>query len=381
MKNIFRFYSLVAVLLLCGFASVSQSFYQRPQNFLQGKLPKLQVNTGTAKMTRQPYAVLKSPGVLINIPGIVRKSGLLSHNLQQSLRQISSHTIPAIGSVVSPEAATILKSLHVNDLLYFLLFKLSHEHVFHGIYYLHDLFTKLVRFVKSKIAGGVSSHVGLAQDSVAWQDSVLSFMNERCSLLAKLLVFNYVVKVVCTGLLKVGLQVTTGSGNWDSVALLVSRISYVFFAAHCLDMFKTKFLRTFFPKIGESKRQSYLVNKASTVAVWTVAGLAACELLSTHFHVPLSSTLAFGGVGGLAVGLSLRDITANFMGGMMLLFHEPFTPGDFIVFEINKKEVLGESGSIVIVIVIIIVLFLFSLFYCLVECLEICCAIHIRTVP
>jgi hypothetical protein len=34
-----------------------------------------------------------------------------------------------------------------------------------------------------------------------------------------------------------------------------------------------------------------------------------------HIHrVPLSSTLAFGGVGGLAIGLSARDIAANFLG-------------------------------------------------------------------
>jgi MscS family membrane protein len=62
--------------------------------------------------------------------------------------------------------------------------------------------------------------------------------------------------------------------------------------------------------------------------LWTIGILAACEMISSYLKVPLSSTLALGGVGGLAVGLSLRDIAANFVGGMLLLFNEPFTPGN-----------------------------------------------------
>lgn len=73
-----------------------------------------------------------------------------------------------------------------------------------------------------------------------------------------------------------------------------------------------------------------------------------CEIVATFLKVPLTSLLAFGGVGeqpyeiyrvncrelsckwclgGLAIGLSARDMVANFLGGLLLLFHEPFTPG------------------------------------------------------
>ncbi len=56
-------------------------------------------------------------------------------------------------------------------------------------------------------------------------------------------------------------------------------------------------------------------------------------------QVPLQSTLAFGGVGGLALGLSARDIAANFLGGMLLLFNEPFTPGDMVKFSTRDCKV------------------------------------------
>lgn len=68
-------------------------------------------------------------------------------------------------------------------------------------------------------------------------------------------------------------------------------------------------------------------------------GLVVCEMLSSYLKIPLSSTLAFGGVGGLAIGLSLRDIAANFLGGMLLLINEPFTPGDMVTFTSGKTEV------------------------------------------
>merc|ERR550537_2083776 len=65
-------------------------------------------------------------------------------------------------------------------------------------------------------------------------------------------------------------------------------------------------------------------------------------MISTFLQVPLSSTLAFGGVGGLAIGLSARDIAANFLGGMLLLFNEPFTPGDMVTFRHNKQDITGR---------------------------------------
>lgn len=37
-----------------------------------------------------------------------------------------------------------------------------------------------------------------------------------------------------------------------------------------------------------------------------------------------------------------RDIAANFFGGMLLLFNEPFTPGDMVTFRTGSTEVVGR---------------------------------------
>lgn len=44
----------------------------------------------------------------------------------------------------------------------------------------------------------------------------------------------------------------------------------------------------------------------------------------------ISGVLAFGGVGGVAVGFAAKDMLANFFGGLMIFLDRPFTVGDWI---------------------------------------------------
>ena len=44
----------------------------------------------------------------------------------------------------------------------------------------------------------------------------------------------------------------------------------------------------------------------------------------------ISGVLAFGGIGGLAVGLAAKDLLANFFGGLMIYMDRPFAIGDWV---------------------------------------------------
>lgn len=44
----------------------------------------------------------------------------------------------------------------------------------------------------------------------------------------------------------------------------------------------------------------------------------------------VSGVLAFGGIGGIAVGFAAKDLLANFFGGLMVYLDRPFTVGDWI---------------------------------------------------
>ena len=53
-------------------------------------------------------------------------------------------------------------------------------------------------------------------------------------------------------------------------------------------------------------------------------------ILMQELGLSISGLLAFGGVGGLIVGLAAKDLLSNFFGGMMIFFDPPFRVGEFI---------------------------------------------------
>ena len=48
------------------------------------------------------------------------------------------------------------------------------------------------------------------------------------------------------------------------------------------------------------------------------------------FGFSVSGVLAFGGIGGIAVGFAARDLLANFFGALMIFLDRPFSVGDWI---------------------------------------------------
>ena len=46
--------------------------------------------------------------------------------------------------------------------------------------------------------------------------------------------------------------------------------------------------------------------------------------------VNISAILAFGGIGGIAVGFAAKDLLANFFGGLMIYLDRPFAVGDWV---------------------------------------------------
>ncbi|MDH3949253.1 MAG: mechanosensitive ion channel family protein, partial [Gammaproteobacteria bacterium] len=60
--------------------------------------------------------------------------------------------------------------------------------------------------------------------------------------------------------------------------------------------------------------------------------------------VNISAILAFGGIGGIAVGFAAKDLLSNFFGGMMIYLDRPFDLGDWI--RSPDKEIEGTVEKI-----------------------------------
>jgi MscS family membrane protein len=80
--------------------------------------------------------------------------------------------------------------------------------------------------------------------------------------------------------------------------------------------------------------------KLTRITLWVVAGLMALQSVG----VSISGLLAFGGIGGIAVGFAAKDLLANFFGGLSVYLDRPFTVGDWI--RSPDKEIEGTVEDI-----------------------------------
>ena len=86
----------------------------------------------------------------------------------------------------------------------------------------------------------------------------------------------------------------------------------------------------------------FITDGAAGVAVDTTTATAVGKLLRASiaitgvlmalqaFGFSVSGVLAFGGIGGIAVGFAARDLLANFFGALMIFLDRPFSVGDWI---------------------------------------------------
>lgn len=82
------------------------------------------------------------------------------------------------------------------------------------------------------------------------------------------------------------------------------------------------------------------IGKLLRASVMITALLTAAQTLGFS----ISGVLAFGGVGGIAIGFAARDLLANFFGGLMVFLDRPFSVGDWI--RSPEKEIEGTVEHI-----------------------------------
>jgi MscS family membrane protein len=69
-----------------------------------------------------------------------------------------------------------------------------------------------------------------------------------------------------------------------------------------------------------------VVGRLLRLAVLITTALVVLQTLG----ISVSGVVAFGGIGGIAIGFAAKDLLANFFGGLMIYLDRPFTVGDWI---------------------------------------------------
>ncbi len=81
-------------------------------------------------------------------------------------------------------------------------------------------------------------------------------------------------------------------------------------------------------KAGKSvdKTTADAVGKLVRLSIIITAALITLQTMG----ISISGLLAFGGVGGLVIGMAAKDLLANFFGGLMIYMDRPFKVGDWV---------------------------------------------------
>ena len=82
------------------------------------------------------------------------------------------------------------------------------------------------------------------------------------------------------------------------------------------------------------------VGKVLRASVTITAFLVMLQVFGFSIH----GVLAFGGIGGIAIGFAARDLLANFFGALMLFIDKPFSVGDWV--RSPDKEIEGTVEDI-----------------------------------
>ncbi len=92
--------------------------------------------------------------------------------------------------------------------------------------------------------------------------------------------------------------------------------------------------------IKNNKHNAIRVAQLLRVSAFIIGGICFLQLL----NIPLSGLLAFGGIGGIALGFAAKDLFANFFGGFMIFLDQPFQVGDWI--RSPNQEIEGKVEHI-----------------------------------
>lgn len=101
-----------------------------------------------------------------------------------------------------------------------------------------------------------------------------------------------------------------------------------------LSMFFTRFISFAEHNIVDPERMSKPMDQTTAralakllrMSVMITAGL----IILQELGYSVSGVLAFGGIGGIAIGFAAKDLLANFFGGMMIYLDKPFVVGDWV---------------------------------------------------
>ena len=181
--------------------------------------------------------------------------------------------------------------------------------------------TVLLSFVQSRFTR--SLHKRLGRTETLWDDALISAVYKPLSALIYVIGLTLAMQIIfrATG------AVIFDPDFIDPLRSVLIIVTITWFLTRLVNKGAENFIKSR-NALGESYDRTAIdaIAKLLRITVFIVAGLMTLQTLGFS----ISGVLAFGGVGGIAIGFAARDMLANFFGGMMVYLDRPFSVGEWV---------------------------------------------------
>lgn len=123
-----------------------------------------------------------------------------------------------------------------------------------------------------------------------------------------------------------------------------NRLAFIILGALFINGFIKRVERNLLDPLFMTKPMDPTTVKAVSKLFRAAVLITAILVIMQFLGYSISGLLAFGGIGGIAVGFAAKDLLANFFGGLMIYLDRPFSVGDWV--RSPDKEIEGTVEDI-----------------------------------
>lgn len=176
--------------------------------------------------------------------------------------------------------------------------------------------------------------IQLKKTANLWDDALLEAARKPAGLMVWLLGFSWVLEIL---LEKSDAVVFV---TISPVRELLVIVLLCWFLIRVIRQIEFRLISTQYSEEPMDETTVLALGKLLRVTIIITAALVVLQSLGYS----ISGVLAFGGVGGIAVGFAAKDLLSNFFGGLMIYLDRPFAVGDWV--RSPDKEIEGTVEHI-----------------------------------
>lgn len=177
----------------------------------------------------------------------------------------------------------------------------------------------LINFIQKRVLNRLFEK--LRPTSKTWDDAIVNALRKPLTLLIWIVGITFAAEIVRE---ETGAVIFNAFKPMRDVGVIVT---IVWFLLRLIKRTEENIIQKHI--IDEQAVDRTTVNVAAKLLRMSLVITAALVTMQT-LGFSISGILAFGGIGGIAIGFAAKDLLANFFGGLMIYLDRPFAVGDWI---------------------------------------------------